>query len=649
MRQRAPRIIVALLVLTTVVVLLVRRRAGADESPGQVEGSGTVEAVEIDVAAQTAGRVIALRVEEGDTLKPGQTIAELERDTLAAEVDRAHAALYSARMRLAEVQRGARSEEIRARAAQLDEALAGLDAARAAARIARAAHDRPTELTAAADTAAAQQQQAAAALAQARAREAEARHGARAQEIEAARANAARANDAVDTAAAAAASVAARLRGAEAELAQAERADAERQQATSQVAAAQTQADVTQSALAAARARQELVEATPRPDLRQQLEARLQRARAGLQVASQDLGRVQQLYESGATAKRTLDAATAARDQAQAQVNEAEAAVRDLDRGARDMERREAAAGVAQAEAAARGAQDGLANARREEAILRAGSRQQLERARAAAEQLRLDRQGAESALGQARQQAAQAKAQLDLLLAGTRAEQVEQAAAAVKQAEAGRQGAGAAVRHTRQILADRFALRQQLTAAEHQVTAAAARVAAARASLDLALAGTTPELKEAARGDMQQAEAAERAAASRLADSYLLAPRAGTVSEVILREGEAVSPGSVVVRMFDLARLWVRTYLPVTQFGRIHRGDKATVTCDAQPGKTYPGEVLTVSDESEFTPKNTQTTEERIKQVFWVKVGVGDGQGELKPGLPVDVVLHAAPAAEQP
>jgi HlyD family secretion protein len=176
---------------------------------------------------------------------------------------------------------------------------------------------------------------------------------------------------------------------------------------------------------------------------------------------------------------------------------------------------------------------------------------------------------------------------------------------------------------------------------AEQQVAVGEARVAAARAALDLAVAGATDETVQAARGQVKQAEGAVAAARARVEDTVVRAPADGTISEVILRQGEAATPGSVVVRMLDLQHLWVRVYLPVPQFGRVKRGQPAEVTADAYPAKRYTGQVLTVSDQAEFTPKNTQTVEERVKEVFWVKVGVGNGLGELKAGMPVDVALR--------
>lgn len=614
-RSRAIGAVVAVAVVATVAVVFAQRsRARFTPAEGTIRSSGTVEATEIGVASKTTGLITRLTVSEGDAVQEGDIIAELDRATLEAELARAEAAAYTATMQLADVARGARDEEVRARSARLAEAIAALQGARAAAQTAREAYERPTELLAAVDAAGSEIEAARAKTALSRAQQAEAIAGPLAQEIAAARAEFERAEAA--------------LRGAEAVLVQAERAYSERIAATTQVTGAETQLAIAQAELSAADARRETVEAPPREARREQLAHRVAGARAALGLAEANLNRAQKLREADAATEAELDAARSQHEQAAAVLLEAEAALADLDAGARDMEQREAEAGVSKAAAGALGAERGLVNARHEQAILQAAALQQLEQARSAAEQAR-----------HARDQAA---ARLDLLLAGTRPERLEQAAAAVSASEAILRGAESALAHASQAEVDRFGPRVQLETATQQVAISEARVQVARAELDLALAGSTTEAIEMARGKLMEAEAVVKSVRTRIADTEIRAPRSGTISEIILREGETVSPGSVVVRMLDLEHLWVRVYLPLPAFGRIVRGQSAEVYSDAYPGLAYPGTVFAVSDESEFTPKNVQTADERVKQVFWVKVDVGDGRGELKSGMPVDVVIVA-------
>ena len=85
----------------------------------------------------------------------------------------------------------------------------------------------------------------------------------------------------------------------------------------------------------------------------------------------------------------------------------------------------------------------------------------------------------------------------------------------------------------------------------------------------------------------------------------------------------------------------WVRIYVREDEVGRVRIGEKAKITVDAFPGRTYNGEVVFIAQEAEFTPRNVQTKEERVKLVYRVKVRVvGDSAQDLKTGLPADVRL---------
>ena len=61
-----------------------------------------------------------------------------------------------------------------------------------------------------------------------------------------------------------------------------------------------------------------------------------------------------------------------------------------------------------------------------------------------------------------------------------------------------------------------------------------------------------------------------------------------------------------------------------------------------AYPKRQFPGTLRYIASEAEFTPKNVQTREERVKLVFGVKIAVDNPNHELKPGMPADAVIHA-------
>jgi HlyD family secretion protein len=86
----------------------------------------------------------------------------------------------------------------------------------------------------------------------------------------------------------------------------------------------------------------------------------------------------------------------------------------------------------------------------------------------------------------------------------------------------------------------------------------------------------------------------------------------------------------------------WVSIYVSEDRIGRVKLSAAATLTADSFPDKSYRGRVESIASEAEFTPKNVQTTEERVKLVYEVKVRIEDDQGlDLKPGMPADVRLE--------
>ncbi|HET9425043.1 MAG TPA: HlyD family efflux transporter periplasmic adaptor subunit, partial [Gemmatimonadaceae bacterium] len=106
---------------------------------------------------------------------------------------------------------------------------------------------------------------------------------------------------------------------------------------------------------------------------------------------------------------------------------------------------------------------------------------------------------------------------------------------------------------------------------------------------------------------------------------------------------GEVVQAGSPVLTIMNPDDRWVRIYVPENRLAAVRVGMGAAISSDTYRGKTYPGEVTFIARAAEFTPKTVQTTEERVKLVYAVKVRItGDVGGDLKPGMPADVQLVA-------
>jgi len=173
------------------------------------------------------------------------------------------------------------------------------------------------------------------------------------------------------------------------------------------------------------------------------------------------------------------------------------------------------------------------------------------------------------------------------------------------------------------------------------QIEQARAAAAQAGAQYELVKAGPRREEIAQARAKMEQAKAALALAETQLSYAAVFSPLTGVVLSKNIEPGEFVAPGTPVVTVGDLLHVWVRGYIAEDELGRVKLGQSAIVTTDSYPGKQYQGRVSFIADEAEFTPKNIQTYKERVKLVYRVKIDIFNPNMELKPGMPVDVVIQ--------
>ncbi len=182
-----------------------------------------------------------------------------------------------------------------------------------------------------------------------------------------------------------------------------------------------------------------------------------------------------------------------------------------------------------------------------------------------------------------------------------------------------------------------REALDQAVTA--H--TVARTQYQQARDQLSIVNTGPRAERIDAQRAVVRSAEAAVAQAEAALDHASIRAPFAGIVTVRHREPGESVSPGAPVLTILNTNDRWVRIYVREDQVGRVTVGQRASITSDSHPGATFNGRVTFIASEAEFTPRNVQTAEERVKLVYAVKVAiVDDAELQLKPGVPADVVI---------
>ena len=173
------------------------------------------------------------------------------------------------------------------------------------------------------------------------------------------------------------------------------------------------------------------------------------------------------------------------------------------------------------------------------------------------------------------------------------------------------------------------------------QVSVAEARVELAKAQYDVVVAEPIPPEISIAEAQIQLAEAEVALYDAWIGQLTLIAPVDGVITTRAISEGETASPGVSLLTIADLNTLKLVVYIPETQIGRVLLNAPVEITVDSYPGETFEGMVTNIGREAEFTPRNVQTEEERVNLVFAVEIRIDNKGGELKPGMPADVMLE--------
>ena len=173
-------------------------------------------------------------------------------------------------------------------------------------------------------------------------------------------------------------------------------------------------------------------------------------------------------------------------------------------------------------------------------------------------------------------------------------------------------------------------------------IEASRSQVARAQASLRLAEASRL-ELKRRQQematreAEIKQARAELATLETQLQDTIAGSPIGGVVLVKAAEVGEVLAAGATVVTVGDWDHPWLRGYINEQDLGRVKLGTKAQLTTDSFPGKVYEGTLTFISSEAEFTPKQIQTPEERVKLVYRIKIEIANPAHELKSNMPAD------------
>jgi multidrug resistance efflux pump len=165
------------------------------------------------------------------------------------------------------------------------------------------------------------------------------------------------------------------------------------------------------------------------------------------------------------------------------------------------------------------------------------------------------------------------------------------------------------------------------------EIASAEARYAQTAATLEKLQRGNRREDIDAARGALAYDEA-------RFRERQVVAPTAATVEVLDVRPGDLISPNTPVATLLERDQIYVRIYIPETEISRVKVGQKAAVTVDSVGRPTFGGVVEQINQQAEFLPRNVQTREERVHQVFGVKIRIDDASHRVLAGMAADVKL---------
>jgi HlyD family secretion protein len=252
-----------------------------------------------------------------------------------------------------------------------------------------------------------------------------------------------------------------------------------------------------------------------------------------------------------------------------------------------------------------------------------------------------LDRAELLARRAQAQAGLAAAQALLDELEAGSRSEERVQAEQALRAAADRLADATRELERVRRLFETGSVSRETLDRAQLQVDVLTTQREQADQQLRLVRTGPRPERIAAQRAAVAAARAQVAQIDAALTNAVIRAPFDGVITVKHREIGETVGAGAPVLTLMNLDDRWVRIYVPETRVGAVHLGDSAAITADTYPDRTYRGAVSFIASQAEFTPRNVQTREERVKLVYAVKVRITvDSTYDLKPGLPADVRL---------
>ncbi len=251
-----------------------------------------------------------------------------------------------------------------------------------------------------------------------------------------------------------------------------------------------------------------------------------------------------------------------------------------------------------------------------------------------------IDHELSDYQLAQAQAQVDAAQAQVNLLKSGARKEDKAQAQNSVAQAKINLESAQNDFKRFSNLYESKVITKKQFEDAKARLDISENQFHSAQENLNKVNNLARPEEIKQAEANLNRAKANLDLIKKNIKDSYINSPVNGIIVKKFAEKGETVSPASSLFRISNLKIVELTIYVSEKELGKVKLGQKVKINVDAFPEKDFAGEVIYISPEAEFTPKNIQTKDERTKLVFEVKVQVPNPNYELKAGMPADATI---------
>jgi HlyD family secretion protein len=151
-----------------------------------------------------------------------------------------------------------------------------------------------------------------------------------------------------------------------------------------------------------------------------------------------------------------------------------------------------------------------------------------------------------------------------------------------------------------------------------------------------------------AAQADVANAKASQQEMKAKVSDLNVISPIKGVVVSRSIEPGAVVTTGKTLLTVIDPKSVYLRAFIPQGNIGKVRLGQEAQIFLDSAPKQPLSAKIAAIDTQASFTPENIYFQQDRVKQVFGVKITIDNPAGLAKPGMPADAEINITPEAEK-